>query len=104
MRLRLKTLGVSSSPSSSSTVSFRLNLRWDLNVLLVNRVTCHFQVTHRVESRRGAVPVARFPSPLIKPDVPISSIRLSDRLHARPTQVSAGPSSSGGRPAIRTQP
>ena len=57
-----------------------------------------------VESRRGAVPVARFPSPLIKPDVPISSIRLSDRLHARPTQVSSAPSSSGGPPTYRTQP
>ena len=38
-----------------------------------------------VESRKGAVPSARaparFPSPLIKPDVPISSIRLSDRFH-----------------------
>jgi hypothetical protein len=33
------------------------------------------------------VPMARFPSPLIKPDVPISSIRLSDRLHATHTQV-----------------
>src|ERR1044071_7712462 len=38
-----------------------------------------------VESRKGAVthPRAafRFPSPLIKPDGPISSIRLSDRPH-----------------------
>src|SRR6476620_796895 len=39
-----------------------------------------------VESRMGAVawglrPSPRFPSPLIKPDVPISGIRLSDRLH-----------------------
>jgi len=45
-----------------------------------------------VESRKGAVSArrnwaARFLSPLIKPDVPISSIRLSDRLHTRPTQV-----------------
>ena len=30
---------------------------------------------------RGLLAAARFPSPLIKPDVPISSIRLSDRLH-----------------------
>ena len=40
-----------------------------------------------VESRRGAVarPVGsfRFPSPLIKPDVPISGIRLSDWLHRK---------------------
>jgi hypothetical protein len=36
-----------------------------------------------VESRRGAVPpfATRFPSPLIKPDVRISRIRLSDWLH-----------------------
>ena len=39
-----------------------------------------------VESRKGArsEPTGeptRFPSPLIKPDVPVSSIRLSDRLH-----------------------
>jgi hypothetical protein len=37
-----------------------------------------------VESRKGAVrdrmAVARFLFPLIKPDVPISSIRLSDRV------------------------
>jgi len=42
--------------------------------------------TTSVESRMGAVawglwPTPRFPSPLIKPDVPISGIRLSDRLH-----------------------
>src|SRR5215831_19797367 len=39
----------------------------------------------KVESRTGAVRyptvVARFPSPLIKPDVQNSRIRLSDRLH-----------------------
>ena len=41
-----------------------------------------------VESRSGAVawgsdrePSLRFHFPLIKPDVPISGIRLSDRLH-----------------------
>ena len=39
-----------------------------------------------VESRMGAVawglwPSPRFPSPLIKPDVPISGIRLSGWLH-----------------------
>lgn len=41
-----------------------------------------------VESRMGAVawglwPTPRFPSPLIKPGVPISGTRLSDRLHRR---------------------
>src|SRR3984957_12098765 len=45
-----------------------------------------------VESRksavRGLLAAARFPSPLIKPDVPFSSIRLSDRLHHQLTEVS----------------
>ncbi len=60
-----------------------------------------------VESRRGAVAWAytatpRFPSPLIEPDVPISSIRLSGWLHAnaiggRPNNPGAG----GRRPAPR---
>jgi hypothetical protein len=38
----------------------------------------------RVEDGRGGlglVATPRFPSPLIKPDVQISRIRLSDRLH-----------------------
>jgi hypothetical protein len=38
----------------------------------------------RVEEGRGIGTdwsATRFPSPLIKPDVPVSSIRLSDRLH-----------------------
>ncbi len=38
----------------------------------------------RVEEGRGGlghVASLRFPSPLIEPDVPIYSIRLSDRLH-----------------------
>jgi hypothetical protein len=40
----------------------------------------------KVESRMGAVawglwPALRFPSPLIKPSVPISGTRLSDWLH-----------------------
>jgi hypothetical protein len=34
-----------------------------------------------VESRTGAVALLRFPSPLIKPDVRISRIRLSDWFH-----------------------
>jgi hypothetical protein len=42
-------------------------------------------LTAAVESRKGAkcIPrrMTRFPSPLIKPDMPISSIRLSDRFH-----------------------
>jgi hypothetical protein len=38
-----------------------------------------------VESRVGAVAqnACRFPSPLIEPDVPLASIRLSDRFHQR---------------------
>src|SRR6202162_6715088 len=44
-----------------------------------------------VESRksavRGLLAAARFPSPLIKPDVPFSSIRLSDRFHHQLTEV-----------------
>ncbi len=48
-----------------------------------------------VESRMGAVawglwPALRFPPPLIKPNVPISGIRLSDWLHRK---------AHGGRPA-----
>src|SRR5271157_4669608 len=42
----------------------------------------------RVEEGRGGLRLGqspRFPSPLIKPDVRISRIRLSDRLHGRPT-------------------
>ena len=41
----------------------------------------------RVEDGRGSLgatwPSPRFPSPLIKPDVPISGIRLSDWLHRK---------------------
>src|ERR1019366_3815727 len=47
----------------------------------------------RVESRksavRGLLAAAHFPSPLIKPDVPFSSIRLSDGLHHQLTEVFA---------------
>src|ERR1019366_7144848 len=35
---------------------------------------------------RGPQSAGGFPSPLIKPDVPISSIRLSDRLHPQLTE------------------
>jgi hypothetical protein len=45
-------------------------------------------MSRMVESRMGAVawglwPTPRFPPPLIKPDAPISGIRLSDRLHRK---------------------
>jgi hypothetical protein len=39
----------------------------------------------RVEERRGIAEATRFPSPLIKPDVRISRIRLSDWIHDRLT-------------------
>jgi hypothetical protein len=46
------------------------------------------QMSESVESRMGAVawglwPTPRFPSPLIKPGVPISGTRLSDWLHRK---------------------
>src|SRR5258707_13561141 len=47
----------------------------------------------RVEEGRGGLghsATLRFPSPLIKPDVRISRIRLSDRLHGRPTTAVSG--------------
>src|SRR3982750_2311400 len=48
---------------------------------------CPAQLQRSVESRTGAVrdllAVARFPSPLIKPDVRIARIRLSDWLHLK---------------------
>src|SRR3954454_21448338 len=47
----------------------------------------------------------RFPSPLIKPDVPISGIRLSDRLHQRLTDAAPGEHRAvATRPKPRTQP
>ena len=38
---------------------------------------------------RGRLAAARFPSPLIKPDVPFSDTRLSDRLYHQLTEVFA---------------
>jgi len=51
---------------------------------VMSSVKC--QIGAKVESRMGAVawglrPTLRFPSPLIKPSVPISGTRLSDWLH-----------------------
>ena len=43
-----------------------------------------------------------FPSPLIKPDVPISSIRLSDRLRQRPTD--RGPRCTSRRHSTPSSP
>jgi hypothetical protein len=41
----------------------------------------------RVEEGRGVAYALRFPSPLIKLDVPISGIQLSDWLHLAPVGV-----------------
>jgi hypothetical protein len=48
-----------------------------------------FGVESRKSAVRGLLAAARFPSPLVKPDVPFSSIRLSDRLHHQLTEVFA---------------
>src|SRR6476620_3428093 len=56
----------------------------------------------RVEDGRGGLGHAatlRFPSPLIKPDVRISRIRLSDGLH--PTAHGGAPHASGAAEARR---
>jgi TolB-like protein len=54
---------------------------------LQDRITEHvvgaLEQGGRVEERRGAARAVRFPSPLIKPDVRISRIRLSDWLHRK---------------------
>ena len=58
-----------------------------------------------VESRMGAVawglwPTLRFPSPLIKPNVPISGIRLSDWFHREAHGESLRPQASSLRPVL----
>jgi len=53
-------------------------------------------VESRMGASTGATAPPRFPSPLIKPDVPISGIRLSDWLHRRLTN--ARPSAPGVAP------
>src|SRR3954469_23008560 len=63
----------------------------------------------RVEEGRGTEQPygrpTRFPSPLIKPDVPVSGIRLSDRLHQRLTDAAPGEHRAvATRPNPRTQP
>jgi len=51
---------------------------WNLPPLASRAFVAH------VESRLGAVARRlRFPTPLIEPDVPISSIRLSDWIHLK---------------------
>src|SRR5262249_13840589 len=59
---------------------------------------------NRVESRMGAVlealPIARFPSPLIEPDVPISGIRLSDWIHRMASGIESHASVAYGRGPI----
>jgi hypothetical protein len=43
-----------------------------------------------------ALPIARFPSPLIEPDVPISGIRLSDWIHRMSSGIGSHASVSPG--------
>jgi putative transposase len=61
-----------------------------------------------VESRAGASTDAgappRFPSPLIKPDVPISSIRLSDWFHRRLTNEASTARHEAGEHRVRRTP
>src|SRR4051794_6435418 len=71
---------VARTDRSSATRSNRQLSGWILPPLVTRAIWAH------VESRTGAVAWAklaspRFPSPLIKPDVRISRIRLSDWLH-----------------------
>src|SRR5207247_7449577 len=60
----------------------------------------------QVESRLGASTDAevppRFPAPLVKPDVPISGIRLSDCLLRRLTNARPSAPAAGPRPESRT--
>jgi hypothetical protein len=53
-------------------------------------------------ARTGACGAAPFPSPLIKPDVPIWGIRLSDWLHHRLTNARASVPAGARRPKSRT--
>src|SRR6266851_8480548 len=60
-----------------------------------------------VESTMGAsadaVAPSRFPSPLIKPDVPVSGIRLSEWFHRRLTnEAPTALSATGRHPVLRT--
>jgi hypothetical protein len=72
---------------SVATVSNRQLHRWILLPLMICAVGAH--VESRKSAVRGLLAAARFPSPLIKPDWPVSSIRLSDRLHHQLTEVFA---------------
>src|SRR3954464_5695587 len=71
----LHSVGIGASSNRRKVVApQQLSLIRSLGALIISRV----------EERRGSLGHAatpRFPSPLIKPDVPISGIRLSDQLH-----------------------
>src|SRR5215218_8324212 len=69
------TCPVTQTGRASATRSYRQLPGWILPPLVNRAVGAH------VESRTGAVAMLRFPSPLIKPDVRISRIRLSDWFH-----------------------
>jgi hypothetical protein len=64
---------------SVATMSHRQLHGWILLPLVICAFGAH--VESRKSAVRGLLAAARFPSPLVKPDEPISSIRLSDRLH-----------------------
>ncbi len=75
------------------SVVAKVVLRWIVTACFETQL-CHrgrLFASHLVESRTGAVrdllAVARFPSPLIKPDVRIARIRLSEGLRCRLTEV-----------------
>jgi hypothetical protein len=78
-------------------VSYRTNRQlsgWNLPPLEIRAYRAHTVTRNcRVEEGRGGLghsATPRFPSPLIKPDVRISRIRLSDRLHCRLTTLAFG--------------
>ena len=56
-----------------------------LAALLVRTEGAEKDKASRVEEGRGIAKATRFPPPLIKPDVRVSRIRLSDWLHVRLT-------------------
>jgi hypothetical protein len=74
-------------PGHDELVPSRYALRvGEIDVMVVSDGVLTLPGAMLVESRMGAVawglwPTPRFPSPLIDTDMPISGIRLSDRLH-----------------------
>jgi Plasmid pRiA4b ORF-3-like protein len=84
---RLKVTLDDVKPAVMRRLEVPLNLRLD-RLHLALQATIGWTNSHLVESGTGAVAWAmsaslRFPFPLIKPDVRISRIRLSDWLHLK---------------------